>query len=54
MHIPVSSVIYIESLGHEVLVHTKDGVYMSSGRLIQLEKVSRVHEIFSLDVKQPY
>lgn len=38
MHIPVSSVIYIESIGHEVLVHTKDGVYMSSGRLIQLEK----------------
>ncbi|MBQ9823204.1 MAG: LytTR family transcriptional regulator [Solobacterium sp.] len=37
-HIPVSSVIYIESLGHDVLVHTAEGVYNSSDRLVQLEK----------------
>ncbi|MBR3349493.1 MAG: LytTR family transcriptional regulator [Solobacterium sp.] len=38
LHIPVSSVVYIESLGHDVLVHSKDGVYMSPERLTQLEQ----------------
>jgi two-component system response regulator LytT len=39
LHIPVSSVIFIESIGHDVLVHTKSGVYNSSARLVQLEKI---------------
>lgn len=38
LHIPVSSIIFIESLGHDVLVHTKDGVYNAAERLVQLEQ----------------
>jgi len=37
-HIPISSVIYIESISHDVLIHTAEGVYNSSERLVQLEK----------------
>lgn len=38
IHIPVSSIIYIESLGHDVLVHAENGIYQSGERLAQLEK----------------
>ena len=38
LHIPVNEVIYIESFGHDVLVHTKDGIFNSSERLSYLEK----------------
>lgn len=38
LHIPVSSVIFMESLAGEVLVHTQNGVFQTHDRLAQLEK----------------
>ena len=40
-YLPISQIIYIDSLGHDVRIHTRDGVYMTKERLKQLE--------FSLD-----
>lgn len=37
MHIPADSILYIESLGHDILIHTKDAVYSGQDRLFQLE-----------------
>lgn len=37
-HIPVSEVVYIESMGHDIFVHTKDKTYRCTDRLWQLEK----------------
>lgn len=35
--VPVDDVIYIDSLGHDVMIHTMDGVYTTKERLKQLE-----------------
>lgn len=37
-HIPVSEIVFIESMGHDIFVHTVNETYKSSGRLWQLEK----------------
>ncbi len=39
MHIPVSSIIFIESIGHDVLVHTDTQTYQSTERLTALENL---------------
>ena len=38
-YINVLEIIYIESLGHDILIHTKQGVYTTKERLKQLEKL---------------
>ena len=38
-YLDVKDLIYIESLGHDILIHTLDGVYHSGERLKQLEKL---------------
>ncbi|MGX8773593.1 MAG: LytTR family DNA-binding domain-containing protein [Bacillota bacterium] len=35
--VPVEDIIYIDSLGHDVMIHTMDGVYTTKERLKQLE-----------------
>lgn len=37
-HIPVRDVVYIESMGHDIIIHTEDRNYRCSDRLWQLEK----------------
>ena len=39
LSIPADSVIYIESYGHNVEVHTADGVYLSSERLYRFTEI---------------
>ena len=36
--VPVQDVLYIDSLGHDVMIHARDGVYTTRDRLKQLEK----------------
>lgn len=38
-YIDVSDVVYIESMGHEVFVHTQNDVFVTRERLKQLEKL---------------
>ena len=38
-YIDVSDIVYIESLGHDVYVHTADDTYVTRERLKQLEKL---------------
>ena len=38
-HISVSKVIWIESLGHDVIIHTAEDTYKTADRLWQLEKL---------------
>ena len=35
--VPVEDIVYIDSLGHDVMIHTMDGVYTTRERLKQLE-----------------
>ena len=35
--VPVGDIVYIDSLGHDVMIHTMDGVYTTRERLKQLE-----------------
>jgi Response regulator of the LytR/AlgR family len=35
--VPVEDIVYIDSLGHDVMIHTMDGVYTTKERLKQLE-----------------
>ncbi|MEE1036457.1 MAG: LytTR family transcriptional regulator DNA-binding domain-containing protein [Oscillospiraceae bacterium] len=37
-HVPVDSIIFIESMGHDVFIHAKNQDFKSSDRLWQLEK----------------
>lgn len=37
-HIPVSDIVYIESMGHDIFIHTGDKEYRCTDRLWQLEK----------------
>ncbi len=37
-HLPTSEILYIESMGHYITAHTKDGDYKCSDTLAQLEK----------------
>lgn len=37
-HIPVAEIVYFESVGHDILVHTADTKYRCNDRLWQLEK----------------
>ena len=37
-HIPEEEIVFVESMGHDVLIHTKSAVYKSGDRLWQLEK----------------
>ncbi len=37
-HIPVEGIIYIESMGHDVFIHTKNECFKSTDRLWQFEK----------------
>lgn len=36
-YIPIDEIFYIESMGHDILVHTKDRIYNSGERLKQFE-----------------
>ncbi len=47
-HIPVSQIVYIESMGHDILLHTKDKVYRCTDRLWQLEKVLSPEEFLRI------
>ena len=38
-YLDVKNLIYAESMGHDVFLHMQDGVYNSSDRLKQLEKI---------------
>ena len=38
-YLDVKDLIYVESMGHDVLLHMSDGIYHSADRLKQLEKV---------------
>ena len=38
LHIPADSILFIESYGHDVDVHTTDGIYASQDRIYQLEQ----------------
>lgn len=37
-HVPISEIIFIESMGHDIFVHTSKETYKCSERLWQLEK----------------
>ena len=37
-HVVVSEIIFIESMGHDIIVHTNEGRYRSGSRLWELEK----------------
>lgn len=37
-HIPVEGIIYIESMGHDIFIHTKSECFKSADRLWQFEK----------------
>lgn len=37
-HIPVEGIVYIESMGHDVFIHTKSECFKSADRLWQFEK----------------
>lgn len=37
-HIPVGEIVYIESMGHDIIIHTADAAYRCGERLWQLEK----------------
>ncbi len=56
--IDVSDIIYIESMGHDILLHTKDVTYTSSERLKNLEtildpdKYLRVSNSVIVNIKQ--
>ena len=38
-YISISDIIYIDSLGHDVMIHTMDGTYVTRERLKQLERM---------------
>ncbi len=38
-YISIDDIIFIESLGHDVMLHTKDGVYVTKERLKTLERM---------------
>ena len=38
-YISIEDIIFIESLGHDVMLHTKDGVYVTKERLKTLERM---------------
>ena len=38
-YISVKDIIYIESFGHEVIIHTAEGIFNTKERLKQLEKI---------------
>ena len=38
-YISIDDIIFIESLGHDVMLHTKDGVYVTRERLKTLERM---------------
>ena len=38
-YIDVKEIIYIDSLGHDVMIHTSDGIYNSGDRLKTLEQI---------------
>ena len=37
--IPVGDIVYIDSLGHDVMIHTEDGTYVTRERLKSLEQM---------------
>ena len=43
-HIPTDEVLYIESMGHDITLHTKDKIYKCSEPLAQLEKFLNPNE----------
>ena len=38
IHVAVEDIVFIETLGHDVMIYTEEGAYKSSARLWQLEK----------------